>query len=161
MKTIAVISNLNYDFNAMVNPEMTTGKVMSLMLDEVLNRVKAMKPDLLLIPGDLTLNGDQASHLALQGKFQNLIANGIKVYVIPGNQDVLQGPAPNFSSKDFIQLYYNNLQNNNLLFEQDPASLTYLAQPFEDLYILGVACEYRNYQGYIPPSARNWIKSRL
>lgn len=46
------------------------------------------RPQLLLIPGDLTKDGERASHEYIARKLKDVEATGTKVYVIPGNHDM-------------------------------------------------------------------------
>lgn len=46
------------------------------------------KPQLLLIPGDLTKDGERASHDYVARRLRDIEAAGTKVYVIPGNHDM-------------------------------------------------------------------------
>lgn len=56
--------------------------------DAFLAEVLAQKPDALVLTGDLTLNGEKASHQELAAKLQPLVEAGIGVYVLPGNHDI-------------------------------------------------------------------------
>ena len=47
-----------------------------------------MKPDVVVLTGDLTLNGEKKSNEELREKLSVLKENGIKVLVITGNHDV-------------------------------------------------------------------------
>ncbi|ALS03318.1 hypothetical protein ATZ33_11160 [Enterococcus silesiacus] len=59
---------------------------------------KAMeqKPDMLIITGDLTLNGEKISAEKLAELLKQLTNEGINVFVIPGNHDVNDGWARKF-----------------------------------------------------------------
>ena len=57
------------------------------LFDEVLNRIKDLRPGLVLISGDLTKDGEQVSHQYLTGKLDELRALGIQTLVVPGNHD--------------------------------------------------------------------------
>ena len=72
----------------------------SAFLDDVISR----HPAALVLPGDLTFNGAQQSHLDLAEKLWNVQAEGIPVYVIPGNHDVYNRNAAKFSGNTFERL---------------------------------------------------------
>ena len=55
------------------------------------------RPDILMVTGDLTLNGEKASHLALAAWFNAVESLGVKVFVLPGNHDILNPWARGFS----------------------------------------------------------------
>ena len=46
------------------------------------------KPDALVVTGDLTFNGEKASHLALAGWFGTVEGAGVPVWILPGNHDI-------------------------------------------------------------------------
>ena len=48
----------------------------------------AYTPDLVLIPGDLTKDGEKASHEWMAEQLARLTSAGIPVLVIPGNHDI-------------------------------------------------------------------------
>lgn len=59
------------------------------LLQAALDSIKAGKPDLLLISGDLTYNGEKAGHQAVSTLLHNVSTAGIRVLVVPGNHDIL------------------------------------------------------------------------
>ena len=61
------------------------------------------KPDVLIISGDLTLNGEYQSMLDLAEYFRNIEALGTDVFVIPGNHDIASGWAREFKGESFIK----------------------------------------------------------
>jgi Icc protein len=62
-------------------------------LKMLLNKVKRIKPDLLLASGDLSEDGDRAAYAALQHLFKSL---GIPVLALPGNHDDAEQLAETF-----------------------------------------------------------------
>ena len=56
--------------------------------DEVIATALREKPDLFLISGDLTKDGEWVSHQYVVQKLQELKAAGIKALVVPGNHDM-------------------------------------------------------------------------
>ncbi len=52
------------------------------------DQVRALRPDALIVTGDLTFNGERDSHAALAGWFARIEAQGTPVWVIPGNHDI-------------------------------------------------------------------------
>lgn len=59
------------------------------LLQAALDSIKADKPDLLLISGDLTYNGEKPGHQALSTQLHHLRTAGIRTLVVPGNHDIL------------------------------------------------------------------------
>jgi predicted phosphodiesterase len=141
--------------------------------------IKAIKnegPDIVLLPGDLTKDGEKASHKRLAQMLDSLQLNGkTKVFVVPGNHDVKNGiacaydndktiPVENISREDFRKIYSKFGYGDAIYI--DTASLSYVAEPIKGLWILGMdACQYDlNKPGHFPitggnfkPQTYNWI----
>jgi len=144
----------------------------SAILQNVLATVRAEKPDFLLIPGDLTKDGEKFDHQKLATFFETLAANGIRVLVIPGNHDVnnpasfsylLSGQTKidNITATDFASIYSNFGYGTAI--ERDPNSLSYVSEPVNGVWILGIdACHYspaNEVAGSISDNTLNWVKS--
>ena len=56
--------------------------------DAFLAEVVKDKPDALILTGDLSFNGEKASHEELAAKLNKVVEAGVPVYVLPGNHDV-------------------------------------------------------------------------
>ena len=56
--------------------------------DAFLAEVVKDKPDALILTGDLSFNGEKASHEELAEKLNKVVEAGVPVYVLPGNHDV-------------------------------------------------------------------------
>ncbi len=109
---IAVMSDLHYlspdmiadteDFEHAFNSDRKLLKESSSVLREMLERVRADKPDILLVSGDLTKDGEQECHAALAKQLQQLQQDipGLKIYVINGNHDIRNYNAKNFNTPD-------------------------------------------------------------
>ncbi len=69
------------------------------LLDALERTVLREKPDALLVSGDLTFNGEKASHRALAARFARLREAGVPVWVIPGNHDINTGAALGFTEQ--------------------------------------------------------------
>lgn len=144
---------------------------------QVISQIKKENPDIVLIPGDLTKDGERVSHEAVAKLLRQLTNNGSKVYVIPGNHDVnnpeaeayngdLTSPVPTIQAGDFAGIYGDFGYKNALC--RDPNSLTYISQPYRGLWILGIDdCEYYNNNttetvaGIIKLETMSWILTKL
>lgn len=73
------------------------------LLFELLEETKSAEPTFLIITGDLTYNGEQASHSSLADYLSKLKKNGIYPLVVPGNHDILNAMAIDYSKEE---LYY-------------------------------------------------------
>lgn len=144
---------------------------------QVLSELQSEMPDVLLIPGDLTKDGEKISHKAMTKILQNVAKKGIKVFVIPGNHDVNNPRSvgydgdnefvtPTVSAAEFASIYqefgYKKVK------ERDPNSLSYLCEPYSKLWILGIDdCKYdengleAEVSGKIKPETMIWIQEKL
>ncbi len=132
------------------------------------------RPEVLIISGDLTHNGEKQSHLDLAEKFKNIEANGTEVYVIPGNHDINNPFAREFKGaevlktetitpKDFEKIYKDFGYKEAI--SRDKETLSYLVAPSDDLWLLMLdtslykqnkAFPYTN--GKIMQETLEWIK---
>lgn len=123
--------------------------ILATMVDSILSR----KPELVLIPGDLTKDGELISH-ELVISYLNIIKDaGIKVLVVPGNHDVnnphaliyngdIKEYAETISMEDFAELYKDFGYNSEI---RDENSLSYVAEPYNNLVVIGIdACRYED-----------------
>ena len=78
--------------------------------------VEAEKPDLVVLTGDLSFNGEKGSHQKLAQKLEQLREKNIQVAVIPGNHDI-----DNIYTKGYGQDDYFDVDNIN-------------AKDFQDIY---------------------------
>lgn len=79
------------------------GKVVAYIeeiVDDFFNEVKKRRPDVLILPGDLTFNGERKSHEDLSDKLRDISESGISVYVIPGNHDINCNKSVGFLGED-------------------------------------------------------------
>ena len=58
------------------------------ILDTLVTDIIDLKPHLVLVTGDLTKDGERASHLLVASQLQRLVDAGIQVLVVPGNHDI-------------------------------------------------------------------------
>jgi 3',5'-cyclic AMP phosphodiesterase CpdA len=120
------------------------------ILDKLIASALSTKPDLLLITGDLTENGDLVSHQHVVSKLSQLRSAGIKVVVIPGNHDIDHTADPT-SSQQFAEMYKN--LGYNLAYARDKASLSYVCEPFDGLVLLCIDTA----SGKINESTLTWM----
>jgi hypothetical protein len=117
------------------------------ILGVALQKIEASAPQFLLISGDLTKDGEKQSHLLFARQLSALAAKGIKVYVVPGNHDILNPqsvgysdkgttPVANITPAEFADIY-KECGYGNALF-RDPSSLGYVAEPVEGLWLIAV-----------------------
>lgn len=171
---IAVMSDLHYlspdmiadtaDFEHALNSDRKLLKESSAILHEMFEQVRADKPDILLVSGDLTKDGEQECHAALAKQLQQLQQDipGLKIYVINGNHDIRNYNAKNFNTpdgkavpatrthpEDFKRIYDFVYSDPTVIATFTPAagneagSLSYVARPVEGLTIVAMdTCRY-------------------
>ncbi len=136
------------------------------------------KPDILLIPGDLTKDGEKIGHEVVRDLLQELENTGIKVYVVPGNNDILNPDALSFASEppvpvenitlDQFAEIYGDFGYDEAIY-RDVNSLSYICQPYDKLWILGIDnCKYTTdatgrikVSGAINPGTLAWIEEKM
>ncbi|MCY6372228.1 metallophosphoesterase [Clostridium ganghwense] len=138
------------------------------ILEAFINDIEQKKPEILIISGDLTNNGEKQSHIELAEKLNKIEEMGISVYVIPGNHDILNPWALGFkdnkryfvdtiTDKDFSKIY-NNFGYNEAI-SKDKHTLSYLAAPSEDTWLLMLDTnKYSDNQKYGQPQTDGMIK---
>ena len=119
------------------------------LFDELMTRIgDDIKPELLLITGDMAKDGERLSHEYVVAKLDELRAKGIQTLVIPGNHDrgandnavYYDGdnttPAEVCTDQTFATLYAQYGYGDSS--ERDPLSLSYACEPIRGLVIIGI-----------------------
>lgn len=142
--------------------------------DAAFEQVQLTNPDVLVLGGDLTLNGEKKSHEELAGKLEKLEEAGVDVVVIPGNHDinnpaaaVFDGdetyPAEPISPADFERIYVDFGYSE--AYSRDEASLSYTYDLGPDMRLLMLdTCQYtpvNRVGGMIKEATYQWIEEQL
>ncbi len=124
------------------------------ILDSVIKKIKTDKPDFILIPGDMTKDGEKINHEQFSKKIGALTDITSKIYVIPGNHDVRNGhafryngsvkePVDSVTPEEFKVIYKKFGYSNQVA--ADVTSLSYVAEPVKGLWVLALdSCLWRN-----------------
>ncbi|HEX3079831.1 MAG TPA: metallophosphoesterase [Puia sp.] len=165
---IAVMSDIHYMDPSLLKNNASAGAAFQAYLDAdpkliefsdpifrtVISQLKSENPDILLIPGDLTKDGERVSHQTMALLLKQLTDAHIRVFVVPGNHDVNNpesasydgdkaSPAPSISASEFSNIYSSYGYSNAIA--RDPNSLSYVNQLFPGLWLLGLDdCEYED-----------------
>lgn len=149
------------------------------LLDSVSKHLIAYQPQIIFITGDLTKDGERISHQLLVDRYlKPLKAQGIRIFVIPGNHDVNNPHAKVYngdntqrtstvSPNDFTHIYNDYGYGEALA--TDPYSLSYVVQLDDKTRLIAVdACRYEDNDfdkdvcvtaGRIKPQTMDFIKS--
>lgn len=149
------------------------------LLDSVSKHLIAYQPQIIFITGDLPKDGERISHQLLVDRYlKPLKAQGIRIYVVPGNHDVNNPHAKVYngdnaqrtttvSAKDFTHIYNDYGYGEALA--TDPNSLSYVVQLDDKTRLIAVdACRYEDNNfdkdicvtaGRIKPQTMDFIKA--
>ncbi|MBQ8063959.1 MAG: metallophosphoesterase [Clostridia bacterium] len=109
---VMVISDTHYilermikdteDYRHAVNLDQKVYNESEAVVNEQLEKVRQAKPEVLLLNGDLTKDGEYLGHKVFAEKLRQLKKDvpGMKVYVTNGNHDINNSDAQEFNTKD-------------------------------------------------------------
>lgn len=142
--------------------------------DAFIEAVKKEDPDLVILSGDLTLNGERDSHLDFARKLKEIEDAGIPVIVIPGNHDINNTAAAQFTGaqalgtahigpEDFAEIYQDFGYDEAV--SRDSASLSYVYQIDDyNRALMLDTCQYAPYNqvgGMIQEETYDWIEDQM
>lgn len=137
--------------------------------DAFLAEVLEQKPNLLILSGDLTLNGDIKSHEEMAKKLDAVQNAGVQVLVIPGNHDVGSSsydystkPEPTLTESLFANSFGECYENFGLkqALSRDSASCSYIyeASPYLRIIMLDTNTSVK---GQVHPDTLTWLEAEL
>lgn len=121
-------------------------EILQTLVDDIIDQ----KPQLTLVTGDLTKDGERLSHHLVAAQLQRLVDAGIQVLVVPGNHDInnpdarifnddATTPADTITRAEFAQIYANMGYDQRS--RRDPDTLSYCRDITGELTILAIdAC---------------------
>jgi len=135
------------------------------IVDAQLDQVRKYKPEVLLLSGDLTKDGEYEDHVILAEKLKKLQEDvpGIKIYVTNGNHDIMNYDAYNFNTEsgeqeqltittqELFEKAYSDItfSDDTVIARYTPPAgataggLSYVARPKEGYTVLVVdSCRY-------------------
>jgi UDP-2,3-diacylglucosamine pyrophosphatase LpxH len=140
-------------FEEYLNNDRKMLKESQLIMQSLINNIAQERADFVLVSGDLTKDGELASHDLMAANLAKIEASGKQVYVVPGNHDILNPEAYSYSGQSktrvanvtperFAQIY--GVFGYDEALYRDTNSLSYVAEPEPGLWLLALdACLYK------------------
>ena len=166
-------------FEAYMGADRKLLDVSSALLEKLVDELLETDVELVLVPGDLTKDGELVSHVEVAAQLKRLTDDGRQVYVIPGNHDINNPDAVQFENSAVIQVdtvspedfktIYRHCGYNSAVSE-DEHSLSYMVEPFEWLRIIAMdSCVYSDNMitghpytdGKFSEETLNWILANV
>ena len=188
--TFAVLSDLHvFDLSLLINDGAAfstelagAGKLLQeseAILKSAVAAIQQQGVQFVLIPGDLTKDGERVSFETVIRYLEALEHSGVAVYVVPGNHDINNPeaaaydgdaalPVDNVGPEEFEELFHDYGFGEALV--RDPDSLSYVAEPVPGLWLLGLdSCNYgyaeseqtEETSGAFSEATLNWIVKQL
>ena len=142
-----------------------------MIFDEVIATAMREKPDLFLISGDLTKDGELLSHQYVVKKLTELKDAGIKALVIPGNHDMGTLDAYYFddtemydaeviTTSQFAEMYKDFGYGDDV--QRESSTLTWCCEPVDGLVVIGIDTGHDNdpLNGVISETTLSWVCQR-
>jgi predicted MPP superfamily phosphohydrolase len=163
----------NPEWQSMVTHDRKIFELSAPIFIKVVSDLIQEKPDILLITGDLAMEGQLVCHEAVQSRLQELRNAGIRVFVVPGNNDINNPDSKTYKTVPFTSIssitaegfasLYADCGFNEAIY-RDVNSLSYICQPFDNLWILGIDGVKRSASGSsgaINPLTLTWIQEKM
>lgn len=106
------------------------------LLDAFIDEMIELRPDFLILTGDLTFNGEKESHVTIASKLEQIESNGVQIYVIPGNHDISNPRSRGYGTEETYRTDSITTKQFQSIYKQygyetgesikDPKSLSYL-----------------------------------
>lgn len=144
------------------------------ILDAFIEDVIAEDPDVLILSGDLTLDGEKLSHEELAEKLRTIEDEGIPVLVIPGNHDINNPQAKGFAGADTYKVDWTTPEDFREIygefgydeaFDEEADTLSYFYELESDMWIMMLdSCQYETVckvGGMIQDTTYDWFEPYL
>lgn len=143
---------------------------MDAVVDALIDRVLELRPDALVLTGDLTFNGERESLLDLREKLRRVQAEGIPALLLPGNHDIgsifacrYEGDAAylttNISQDDFRALCGEFGPDRAL--SADKNSFSYVYELAEDVRLLFLDANTAGAGGKLRDETIQWARDQM
>lgn len=151
------------------------------ILETLVTDILDLKPHLVIVTGDLTKDGERASHELVAAQLQRLVDAGMQVLVVPGNHDInnpdaktydgdTATPTETITRNEFADIYRNMGYDQRS--RRDPDTLSYCRDVTSGLTVLAIdACmdrlntfvsrgdarDHTKASGRLEPSTQQWL----
>ena len=139
------------------------------LLRAFIGEMLALRPDAVVVSGDLTMNGALQSHRELASQLEELVDAGISVFVLPGNHDLAKGAyrfteagaviVEGTSGEDFAALYGRCGYDGALA--RDPDTWSYTAEVVPGVRLLLVDVNAAGMAGSLTRALLDWTEAQL
>lgn len=151
-------------FDSMMTNQRKMLDISEIAFTSLIDTALLYHPSLVLIPGDLTKDGELESHSVVLTQLERLQDAGIKTLVIPGNHDI-GGRAYKYqgTNKTIVEtLSDENWESTySMIYEQaiakDTHSHSYVAEPLSGVTVIGIDATHNNGEGSLSDSTLTWI----
>jgi UDP-2,3-diacylglucosamine pyrophosphatase LpxH len=123
------------------------------LMDEITSKIEKSDADFVLVPGDLTKDGEKINHLKMAAYLSRIKDSGKKVFVVPGNHDINVSVAYKYAGENTERVATINQEEFTEIYgpfgfseaiHRDQNSLSYVAEPVNGLWLLALdACRYK------------------
>ncbi|MEJ5307417.1 MAG: metallophosphoesterase [candidate division WOR-3 bacterium] len=154
-------------------------KESSFLLDQFFEDIKNYDIDFILIPGDITKDGELINHKLFIEKSSEILSRGIRIFVVPGNHDInnfdgfkyeddKKVRVETIDKKNFESIYENYGYKNS--FSKDENSLSYIADLNGEYFLVALdGCKYflndeknpSTVSGRINEKTLKWLEKNL
>lgn len=139
------------------------------IMETFVAEMAALKPDAVVLTGDLTLLGAKASHEDLAKLLQKLQEAGVQTLVLPGNHDLDADDALSFSGEDYAPAETVSADEFAALYapfgldqalSRDEHTLSYVYAPRKDLRVLMLDANGGGWCS-VPEETVEWVEKQL
>lgn len=149
------------------------------ILESAVNSIHESPADFVLVCGDLTKDGELLNHRKVAGFLRRIEESGKKVFIVPGNHDILNYEANRYTEDKTEPVDHITVDDFSLIYaefgyaealERDSASLSYVCEPVPGLWLLALDGNLyrRNKPGHetqvggrLSASTLDWMRSIL
>lgn len=140
------------------------------IVDKFIDEMLKLKPEMVVLTGDISYEGEKLSHEALSDKLSRLKDKGIKVAVMPGNHDLNNNAASGYSGdesyrvdsvsvSEFEEIYWD--YGFGYALYRDEESMSYIAEVNENTWVVLVDVNGNSDPLHISASTIEWLRDKL